>query len=569
MKKLFYLLLCLPLAFAACNDTEEPQPQPKPEVKDPVLTLTSKEVMEFKANGGNGFITYTLENPVEGVELAAECEAAWIENLAVGDNIVFVVPANEGEAREAVIAVTYGDTQSFNVTVKQEAKGQEPDNKPSITITSEEVMEFGQDEAVGTITYEIKNPINGVNVTAKANVSWISQVTPQSDKVIFVVAANSGDAREGKVTIEYGMLSVEVTVKQVAYVAPAPVFTFTPDTLEVTVEGGSQSVSYTIENAIEGAEVTATCDAAWISNLAVANGTMTFDVAANEESLRQAIIVLTYGDYKFEYVVKQLPANYNPGLNYLAFTVVEAWADLKESGHVWNVTFVEHDELLGDMQTVISFYIEEANVHSLVSGSYSTAEGTILLNTASRNGYSVYRANASLATDISDASFVVAVDTDAQTISFDGSFQAGNDIVALSYNGAVRGMDLTGNTSNEVNCTDWKWFNKNWQDTVECIFTGRSSDNALEIMFHIQHSGGTKVIPAGTYNVAPHTPEGDVLANSSTVTYNSVKASFESGYITVTHLRGMYNFVFDITDTLGRRFTGSYSGQLGNGGTNP
>jgi hypothetical protein len=34
-------------------------------------------------------------------------------------------------------------------------------------------------------------------------------------------------------------------------------------------------------------------------------------------------------------------------------------------------------------------------------------------------------------------------------------------------------------------------------------------------------------------------------------------------------LRGMYNFVFDITDTLGRRFTGSYSGQLGNGGVNP
>ena len=569
MKKLFYLLLCLPLAFAACNNTEEPQPQPKPEVKDPVLTLTSKEVMEFKANGGNGFITYTLENPVEGVKLAAECEAVWIENLAVGDNIVFVVPANEGEAREAVIEVTYGDTQSFNVTVKQEAKGQEPDNKPSITLTSEEVMEFGQDEAVGTITYEIKNPINGINVTAKANVSWISQVTPQSEKVIFVVAANTGDAREGKVTIEYGMLSVEVTVKQVAYVAPAPVFTFTPDTLEVTVEGGSQSVPYTIENAIEGTEVTATCDAAWISNLAIANGTMTFDVAANEDSLRQAIIVLTYGDYTFEYIVKQLPANYNPGLNYLAFTVVDVWADLKESGHVWNVIFVEHDDLLGDMQTVISFYLEEANAQSLVSGTYSTAEGTILLNSAARNGYSTYRSNGSLATDISDASFDVAVDTETHTISFDGSFQAGNDIVALSYNGSVRGMDLTGNTSNEVNCTDWKWFNKNWQDTVECLFTAKSSDNALEIMFHIQHSGGTKVIPAGTYNVAPYTPEGDVLADSSTVTYNSVKATFESGYITVTHLRGMYNFVFDITDTLGRHFTGSYAGQLGNGGVNP
>jgi hypothetical protein len=88
-------------------------------------------------------------------------------------------------------------------------------------------------------------------------------------------------------------------------------------------------------------------------------------------------------------------------------------------------------------------------------------------------------------------------------------------------------------------------------------------------MFHIQHSGGTKVIPAGTYNVAPHTPEGDVLANSSTVTYNSVKGSLSSGSITVTHLRGQYLFEFDITDEYGRRFTGSYAGALGNGGVNP
>jgi hypothetical protein len=221
------------------------------------------------------------------------------------------------------------------------------------------------------------------------------------------------------------------------------------------------------------------------------------------------------------------------------------------------------------MQTVISFYMEEANIHSLVSGSYSSANGTIKLNTASQNGYSTYRANASLSTDISNAAFDVVVDTEAQTISFNGSFQAGNDVVALSYSGAVRGMDLSGNTSNEVNCTSWKWFNKNWQDETECLFTGRSSDNALEIMFHIQHSGGTTVIPAGTYNVAPYQQLGDVLANSSTVTYNTVKGSLSSGYITVTHLRGAYQFEFDITDEYGRHFTGAWNGQLGNGGVNP
>lgn len=568
MKKLFYLLLALPLFVACTENNEEPKPEPKPE-KKAQLILTSDEVMNFKAEGGQGLIDYTLVNPQEGVEFAAQCEAAWISDFVFGEDITFVVAANEGEDRETKITITYAEA-SMEVTIKQAKKAEEP-AAPAIVITSENPMEFDMNGGIGTITYTIENPMAGVSLTAKADADWIAQTTVQSEKIIFQVLANEvEEAREGKVTLTYGMLEpVEVIVKQAAYAAPAPVFTFDPATLEVGVEGGAQSVAYTIENAIEGAEITATCEAAWVSNLVATNGTLTFDVAANEESLRQAIIVLTYGDYTFDYVVKQLPANYNPGLNYLAFTVVEAWADLKEGGHVWNVTFVEHDELLGDMQTVISFYIEEANVHSLVSGSYSSAEGTILLNSAVRNGYSTYRANASLATDISDASFVVAVDTDAQTISFDGSFQAGNDIVALSYSGAVRGMDLSGSTSNEVNCTDWKWFNKNWQDETECLFTAKSSDNALEIMFHIQHSGGTKVIPAGTYNVAPYQQLGDVLANSSTVTYNSVKGSLSSGYITVTHLRGSYKFEFDITDEYGRRFTGGYAGQLGNGGVNP
>ena len=558
-------MLALPL-FVACTDKPEPEPQPEPQ-KKAQLILTSNEVMNFKVEGGQGTIEYTLVNAREGVEFEAVCEAAWIGEFAYGDVITFQVAENDAEeAREAKITVNYAEA-SMEVTVKQ--SGKKASAAPALVITSENPMEFDMDGGIGTITYTIENPIPGVELTANANVNWISQVTVQSEKIIFQVAANTGDAREATITATYGMLKEVVTIKQAEYVAPAPVFNFEPESLEVTFEGGAQSVAYTIENAVEGAEVVATCEAAWVSNLAATNGTMTFDVAANEESLRQAIIVLTYGDYTFEYIVKQLPENYNPGYNYLAFNVVETWADLKEGGHVWNVTFVEHDDLLGDMQTVISFYTEEANVHSLVSGTYSSAEGTILLNSAFQNGYSTYRANATLATDISDASFVVAVDTETQTISFDGSFLAGNDVVALSYSGSVRGMDLSGNTSNEVNCTEWKRVDKNWQDDTECLFTGRSSDNALEIMFHIQHSGGTKVIPAGTYEVAPYEPKGDVLANSSTVTYNSVKATFESGYITVTHLRGMYNFEFDITDTLGRHFTGSYSGQLGNGGVNP
>ena len=119
LSKLF-LLLALPLAFAACEPNETPDtPQ-----ADPVLTLTSESSLKFTPEGGQGTITYTLENAVKGTELTATTSAEWITNITVGENITFVVAANEAtEERKDRILVTYGE-QNFNVFVAQE--GVEP-----------------------------------------------------------------------------------------------------------------------------------------------------------------------------------------------------------------------------------------------------------------------------------------------------------------------------------------------------------------------------------------------------------------------------------------------------------
>ena len=116
IKNLFYLLLALPLVFAACEKT----PEPTPNQKEAVLTLTSDAVLNFGAEGGEAEITYNLQNPVEGTELTVACEANWVEAVA-GDKVRVTVAANDGEAREAKIVVAYGDL-NFEVTVKQAAK---------------------------------------------------------------------------------------------------------------------------------------------------------------------------------------------------------------------------------------------------------------------------------------------------------------------------------------------------------------------------------------------------------------------------------------------------------------
>ena len=114
LKNLLLLLLALPLAFVACeetNDTEQP-------ATNATVVLTSNDVMEFTAEGGKGTITYRVEN---GEALPqAVCKASWITNLNVAETITFTVAANNTAAREAAIKVTLGKSE-FEVKVKQEA----------------------------------------------------------------------------------------------------------------------------------------------------------------------------------------------------------------------------------------------------------------------------------------------------------------------------------------------------------------------------------------------------------------------------------------------------------------
>ena len=118
MKKLFYLLLALPLAFAACNETPD-----TPVQKEYSFEVTSEKVMEFGVEGGEGLIEWAINevtrfSPVPEPVPTFVTEAEWIaldaENLGA-----FTVAANEGEPREAVIRIEFLE-QVEEITVKQE-----------------------------------------------------------------------------------------------------------------------------------------------------------------------------------------------------------------------------------------------------------------------------------------------------------------------------------------------------------------------------------------------------------------------------------------------------------------
>ena len=276
---------------------------------DPVLTLTSEASLEFAAEGGEGVIEYTLENAVEGVELCAECEAAWVTNIVVGETITFAVAENEvEEPRATKVVVTYGEL-SFEVAVNQAAAEPAPVPDPVLTLTSAETLEFAADGGEGTIEYTLENAVEGVELRAECEAEWVTNIVV-GQTITFAVAENEvEEPRATKIVVAYGELSFEVAVNQAAAEpapVPDPVLTLTSEaSLEFAAEGGEGTIEYTLENAVEGVELRAECEAEWITNIVVGE-TITFDVVANETiESRQTMIVVAYDSLSFEVVVKQ------------------------------------------------------------------------------------------------------------------------------------------------------------------------------------------------------------------------------------------------------------------------
>jgi len=181
--------------FAACEpDTPEQNVE-----KKAVLVLTSEATMEFAADGGQGVITYTAKmeevtrtSPVPEPEVKATCEAAWVENLTVAENITFDVAVNEGEARETKIVVTYSD-KNFEVAVKQAAKEEKPEPQPTTfeyELVSAERMSA---EDVGFTLYPYDFPIAFSGVEGENG----------ADFVVWLVG------QEGDMTLQAGEYSLE------------------------------------------------------------------------------------------------------------------------------------------------------------------------------------------------------------------------------------------------------------------------------------------------------------------------------------------------------------------------
>ena len=116
-------------------------------------------------------------------------------------------------------------------------------------------------------------------------------------------------------------------------VGQAPVVTLDKSSVEATAEGGLFEVNYTIENAKEGVELTVANSFEWISDVAAAEGVISFTVAANDlEEAREATLNVEYTGAEACTITVKQAAKEAPAMPAIALEVENiVWnnADLK------------------------------------------------------------------------------------------------------------------------------------------------------------------------------------------------------------------------------------------------
>lgn len=296
MKKLLFFAAAVAFSAAvfSCKKAEIVTPEP------PVISvsgLSDDLTINVKAEGEACSFGYEIANPATGVELNVKADKSWITDIEAKDGKVTfnVTESKENSERTAIVTLSYTGADDVNVTVKQAAYF-----APVISVSgisgNPPVISAGAEGGESSFGYSIENPADGVELAASTDADWISGISTADGKVTFTVQENTTFMkRAATITLTYtGAADVTVNVEQDAALKPV-IKVAQEGPVAAEAAGGEYSFSYEVTNPVDGAELTASADADWISAISTADAKVTFTVAANETTeARSASITLSY-----------------------------------------------------------------------------------------------------------------------------------------------------------------------------------------------------------------------------------------------------------------------------------
>ena len=219
-KSMFYSMLGMAALFLV-NGCQKPAE----EAPDPVIKLDVTEGRyEVPAAGGEVTIAYTVENPVEGVELKVSAAPNdWATGFTTdGTNIIVNVATKLDLDAERSVEVTASYTGAVDVTFTLVQVPDAAEDRPSLTV---EPATYEADAAggPGSVEYTLTNPVDGAELSVALadaeDASWVTELTLDEDArtVSFNVLENKTiQGRSAIVNITYTALSnpVSFTIAQ-------------------------------------------------------------------------------------------------------------------------------------------------------------------------------------------------------------------------------------------------------------------------------------------------------------------------------------------------------------------
>lgn len=163
-----------------------------------VLTPASAEV---DYSGGQGALTFAVENPRVGVDVTASSDSPWITNVVKnGDTVSYSVQENNsGASRTGKIILEYGTYAAAEYTINQAWAA-------ANIVISPESTELDYIGGTGSFSFTIENPRAETEVTVSCDCPWITNVTKVGNMVSYSVAENeSGKQRTGEMLLSYGI----------------------------------------------------------------------------------------------------------------------------------------------------------------------------------------------------------------------------------------------------------------------------------------------------------------------------------------------------------------------------
>ena len=290
---------------------------------DESFTLSSEE-MTVDYQGRTVSFTVDLAEGADpkNLRVSEESVTGFVKNLKFsGNKVTFdVLENNSGHTRETGIVVEYGSqSKTFHLTQTYEA--------PSFSVSPTSLnLNYARQESL--INVQITNPRQRLSLSALEvnDTDWLACYVKDGVVHVSVSENTTKSTRKSAVEIGYNSLGQKVQV-EVSQKKATTALVISPSTISCGSNGTTQSINITVQDPLEGVNVSATAADSWIKINSLSNTSASVTVEKNlTGSSRQSSIKFAYGNLTGTLTVKQDGNSVPEGFVDLGLTSGTLWA---------------------------------------------------------------------------------------------------------------------------------------------------------------------------------------------------------------------------------------------------